>query len=140
MVKTKIKSGVTDMVSIGRFKVTPWHPIKYKGKFVFPFDVRTDGTNYVEAMKCDYVYNIVLDKHHIITIDGVDAVTLGHGFNDDPVTKHPFFGTSAVIEELKTFEGWSDGLVEINDYEKICDRDGLVASLNSGIKNNQSKI
>jgi len=130
MVKTKVKDGVIDMVTIcGKFKVTPWHPIRYKGKFVFPFDIKDYEMNSMSAVNCDYVYNIVLDKNHIITIDGVSAVTLGHGFNDDPVTKHPFFGTSKVIDVLKIFEGWEQGSITIDNYKKSCDDNGLVNSI-----------
>ncbi|AYV82270.1 MAG: hypothetical protein Homavirus23_1, partial [Homavirus sp.] len=88
IIKTTIQSGYTDLVILDDLRVTPWHPIKHNGVWVFPCKVK-------EPMKvyCDYVYNFVLDSHHIMTISGVDAITLGHGFTHDPTLVHPFFGT-----------------------------------------------
>ena len=39
-------------------------------------------------------------------------VTLGHGFQE-PVAQHPFYGTSAVVEDLAAFPGWDQGYVSM---------------------------
>ena len=71
-----------------------------------------------------------MDKNHIITINEVDVIGLGHGFKHDRVLDHPFFGTK-VIEELKKDPGWSNGLITIMDYKPVFENEvqhgGLVA-------------
>lgn len=123
VIKTHIKNGNTDLVLYNGLRVTPWHPIKIGNKWNFPCKIK-------EPMKvhCDYIYNFVLDNHHIMTINNVDVITLGHNFTHDPILIHPFFGTNKVIENLKTKPGWHDGLIEISDYKPIYDNNGMIIS------------
>lgn len=53
---------------------------------------------------CPYVYTFVLSSQHIMIINDVECVTLGHDFDDD-VVRHGYFGTQAIIEDLKKLEG-----------------------------------
>jgi hypothetical protein len=99
---------VMECVSVGDLLITPWHPIRLDGEWVFPYDTAED----VRTVTRD-VYNLVLDKGHVVTAEGIEACTLGHGFTDNEVIKHAFYGTSAVVEELKRIdpEGWERGCV-----------------------------
>lgn len=124
VIKTNIPSHYSDIVILDDLRVTPWHPIKYNNEWVYPCKVKEPLKVY-----CDEVYNFVLDSHHIMTISGYDVVTLGHGISDDPVLSHPFFGTQRVIDNLKTDQGWNEGLVEINKYEPKYDENGLICAL-----------
>jgi len=55
---------------------------------------------------------------------------LGHSFDDNDVVKHPFFGSLLVIEHLKRFGGWFDGLVEIDSASIIRHpKSGLICGL-----------
>jgi len=79
VVRTVIEGGRLMMCRIGELKVTPWHPIRIEGKWVFPADV-------VEAQleECDAVYSALLEADidvdaHAFEVEGVTAVTLGHG-------------------------------------------------------------
>jgi hypothetical protein len=123
VIKTNIRNGYTDMLSIGKLKVTPWHPIKIDGKWKFPADVGV-----IEPVKCDYVYNFVLDRCHVMTVSGIDVITLGHGLNEDPVLKHPFFGTDKVVNQLKTHQSWDNGLILLDEYKPNYEG-SLIASL-----------
>jgi hypothetical protein len=123
IIKTKIKSGYIDMLSINGMKVTPWHPIRINNKWDFPANIGT-----LIPVNCDYVYNFVLDKHHIMHIGGTDIITLGHGISSDPVLKHPFFGTEKVIDHLKTHPGWETGLIEMDEYNPSYDNNGMISS------------
>lgn len=82
-------SGYTNMLSLNGMKVTPWHPIRIndKGTWNFPAKIGT-----VILVECDYVYNFVLDKHHIMTINGIDVITLGHEIKSESnrTFKNPF--------------------------------------------------
>jgi hypothetical protein len=95
------------MVQLNNLCITPWHPILNpilkNGKWIFPADLVP-----LQDRLIDTVYNLVLSSGHIIDVEGYECVTLGHGFQE-PTVKHEFFGTQAVIDDLKKLPGWSDG-------------------------------
>lgn len=134
VVKTKTNTGYSDLVTIGNFRVTPWHPVKVDGQWKFPNTI-----NKPNRSCCDYVYNFVLDHHHVITIDGIDAVTLGHNFVTDPVLQHPFFGSEKIIKFLKENQGWKAGLVELRNYEAVYEN-GLVSGYKKLESSNNTSI
>ena len=121
VLKTKIKNGSTDMMIFNGMRVTPWHPVRINNKWSFPSDIKHPTRVHV-----DYVYDFVLDSHHIITINGIDAITLGHNFTHDPILIHKFFGTDKVIENLKSHKSWDSGLIEITEYNPQYDKDGII--------------
>lgn len=123
IIKTKIKSGHVDMLSLNGMKVTPWHPVRINNKWDFPANIGT-----LIPVNCDYVYNFVLNEHHVMHIGGTDIITLGHGISNDPILKHPFFGTNKVIDHLKTHPGWADGLIEMDEYKPSYDNNGMISS------------
>ena len=88
---------------IGNLHITPYHPILIAGKWQFPQDI-VGSTEY----QVSTVYNLLLDSGHIVAADDGLAVTLAHGFKDD-IVSHPFFGTDAVVENLKQQTGWEQG-------------------------------
>jgi Mg-chelatase subunit ChlD len=110
----------------GGLLITPWHPIRMScgdnDAWSFPADISTAKPIFVKN-----VYNLVLDSHHAVLVDGVFCVTLGHGFVHDKVVAHAFFGTSAgattlllqfffscflaVLDFLSRLPGWDLGLV-----------------------------
>lgn len=105
--------------------ITPWHPVRINGVWKFPQDLGN-----VIVYDTPSVYNFVLDKLHIMTINNVECVTLGHGFQE-PVVKHPFFGTEKVIEDfkMKYSNGWNKGLILLNSASISRDVDtGMVNS------------
>lgn len=122
VIKTFIPSGATDMVNLNGFRVTPWHPIRVNGAWTFPHEVKAPI-----KLHCSHIYNFVLDQHHIITIDGFDAITLGHNYTNDPVLSHPFFGSQKVIDHLQTHPGWAAGLIELETYNPSYDENGLIS-------------
>jgi hypothetical protein len=76
---------------------------------------------------CDQVYNFVLDRGHVLMIEGIPCVTLGHGF-EGPVMSHPYFGTDRVVNDLLRMPGWDDGVVLLNGTLR-CPDTGLVCGL-----------
>lgn len=91
------------MSQIDGLSITPWHPIRVKGVWQFPASLYF----YTERM-LQTVYNFVLDKGHIVNVEGFDCITLGHGFTE-PIASHEFFGSQRVIDDLKKLPGWSEG-------------------------------
>ena len=68
--------------------VTPWHPVLFAGEWSFPCSIRSPSPLYM-----DCVYNVVLSAGHVIVINGLQFITLGHGNDSHPVLAHAFFGT-----------------------------------------------
>lgn len=92
--------------------ITPWHPIRNSPlePWQFPAEM-AKGIQSVYDIK--RYYNLVLDSGHVVEINGYQVCTLGHGFTDNDVIRHPYFGTNAVIEDLKMRDGWAEGLVQL---------------------------
>ncbi len=108
--------------------VTPSHPVKGNdGKWAFPVDLkpldnpRTGMPRSHHVMRSfSKVYNLVLDSGHTILVGGfvdrkyLEFCTLGHGFEDDEVVSHPFFGNmEAVMGALSKLKGFDEGKVVI---------------------------
>ena len=110
IVETKVASPKSWFVQMGRLAITPYHPIHHNGKWTFPIDLVAPN-----MLDCRSVFNVVLDDQHIIECDGVSCVTLGHGFDDNEVIRHPYFGSQAVIRDLKQCNGWMSGKVILNE-------------------------
>lgn len=90
-------------------QLTEWHPIQdAQARWVFPNAVGRRVVRRVPA-----VYNLVLEREHVAIVNGVACVTLGHGLVG-PVIGHPFYGTSAVIEELSQHADWPTGRVTLS--------------------------
>lgn len=115
VVRTKIPSTETMLVDLSGtqpFFITPWHPVRPLSTSAWTFP-----TNVTEpkATPCDAVYSFLLDEHHVMEIctgkTDYQCVTLGHDFHD-PVCEHAFFGSEKVVEHLKTFPGFANGLIE----------------------------
>ena len=68
--------------------VSPWHPVFIGGHWTFPCSVRMPSLVYM-----DCVYNVVLSTRHIVVINDVEFITLGHGMVGNPVLEHALFGT-----------------------------------------------
>jgi len=92
------------MCWFGGLGITPWHPIRVNNEWRFPIDIVQP-----EEVTLNTVYNIVLYKGHVLDVNGMLCVTLGHNFQE-AVVKHAFFGTERVIEDLSPCKGWDDGL------------------------------
>lgn len=66
------------------------------------------------------MFNFVLDKGHVVEVNGIACVTLGHGFTEKNV-QHSYFGTRAIINDLKSCgSGWKVGYIQLksDDFER----------------------
>ena len=102
--KMGTKQAAQPMVRLGGCLITPWHPVLHKMKWCYPADL-----GIIEDLPVQSVYNLILEGGHIVDIDGVLTVTLGHGFNS-PVVKHDFFGNeSSIIRAICYQPGFDEG-------------------------------
>lgn len=85
--------------------ITPWHPVKMDGSWKFPYDIHN-----IEEVPCEAVYNFVLDKGHVILVNGIECITLGHNFKGD-VIGHEYFGSNSVVNDLRSLDPTNSGYV-----------------------------
>ena len=94
----------------GGLLITPWHPVRASGDKSWVFPCLWLGK--VDHYRMECFYDFVLDKHHVVEINATEVLTLGHGFQE-PVAKHEYYGTTAVLNDLRKEEGWAKGFVEL---------------------------
>lgn len=102
---------------------TPYHPVRVNGEWVFPLNTQEEKISiYAES-----VFSFALDSEHVMIIDGVEAVCLGHGFLG-PVIEHSYFGSKNVLDDLDRLS--SNGYVEITpEYLGRSPETGLICSI-----------
>eukprot|EP00927_Polykrikos_kofoidii_P001876 TRINITY_DN10730_c0_g1_i1.p1 TRINITY_DN10730_c0_g1~~TRINITY_DN10730_c0_g1_i1.p1 ORF type:complete len:965 (+),score=112.30 TRINITY_DN10730_c0_g1_i1:302-2896(+) len=89
--------------------ITPRHPVRIGGAWRRPSDL--PETQEADDLFVD-LYNFVLDRCHVLLVDGVECVTWGHGFSGHTVG-HFFYGSNRVLTALAMLPGWEDGRVEV---------------------------
>ena len=108
------------MVHLDGLCITPWHPIRMNGEWIFPADI----VNFHDRI-LNTVYNLVLEHGHIAIVEGYECVTLGHNFNE-PVVQHPYFGSDRIIRDLMKVPGWSSGRPTFTNLVALRDESGLI--------------
>ncbi len=109
------------LCAINGVRISPWHPVATHGcDWCFPSSLAP-----VVTQSIDFLYNVVLSQQHIITINGLHCITLGHGVTHHPVLSHPFFGTKAVIQALRRLPVADDGRIHA-EFGFVRDASGLV--------------
>jgi len=87
--------------------ITPYHPIRIGKEWHFPIDLSQP-----KLYPCNKYYNLVLTTSHVVVINNMECVTLGHNFTE-PVVSHPYFGSKDIIEDLRKLPGWDAGVVQL---------------------------
>ena len=106
--------------------ITPWHPIRINGKWTFP-----ENINQSSEKDCEKIYSFILNKNHVIYINDIECVTLGHGIQNDDVVSHDYFGNMRkIINDLDKMRGWDEGKIILKNNPIIKDSNtGLVVKL-----------
>lgn len=134
--KLMTNSGVATVLCVIKFKfngtickygttgITPFHPIYFQNKeWKFPNDVDVfQKENYN-----GYVYDFVLNEKHTVKLNGMYAVTLGHNFKED-VVSHDYFGNK-IIFDLQKHTDWETGLIQMDNWEFIRNKENIVIGL-----------
>jgi hypothetical protein len=103
--------------------ITEWHPIRINGEWEFPIN----KLDCVIVNNLNLVYNLILEEHHVVYLNGVEVVTLGHGFKGD-VIEHDFFGNMNKIKEYYVDKS-IDGFIELSHNQTTRNEKGLVNGL-----------
>jgi hypothetical protein len=130
VLKTEIVGGTADICNIGDLQITPWHPIRHSGRWIFPADICQPATT-----SCDAVYSILLvpDSNpdaHGVWISDILCVTLGHGVlraQKGDVRAHEFLGSyTKVLDSIRALPGFFD-------ESGVARSDGVVRSMETGL-------
>ena len=104
IVKTMIRNGKTNLVRLGsNLRITPYHPVRLKGKWCFPNDLGE-----VKCEDCDAVYSFVVEREEdqqqqeeksmSICVGGLECASLGHGdTNSNTAHGHSYFGNRMLV-------------------------------------------
>ena len=116
VVRTAVDTGGVRVCRVGgggddAVVLTPFHPILQHGEWVFPCSVGVECMD-TFVLKDAYVYDFVLSHGHDLLVNGTACVTLGHGVATGAAA-HSFFGSDAVVQELRAFPGYSEGEVTL---------------------------
>lgn len=99
--------------------ITPTHPVRKGGEWTKP----CKESGIIDIFKVDRLYNVVLDRSHLLLVNGVESITWGHDFTDRQIY-HPFYGSSKKIEScllLMTTDTFSNGSIRINKFIRDSD-------------------
>jgi len=117
VVETLIESGYRDYANINGVLITPWHPIKIglhgkKETWHFPGELFSTYSYPSSSM-----ITLVLENHHVMFINGLKCITLGHNFTNHSKLIHPYYGTNKVIENLNYYfpEEYAHGKISVKD-------------------------
>jgi hypothetical protein len=134
VIKIKCENDMCRMVNINGLSITEYHPVQnpytIENEWVFPRDIGESAD-----IHCEYMYNFVLDKNHIVNINKVGCVTLGHGFTDNAVITHDYYGTYKVINDLKKMRDsngndvYEEGLITLKSNCVIRDENNIVVGI-----------
>jgi len=117
VIKSICKGNKADLVELqGGLIVTPWHPVRIGNVWKFPADIGV-----TKQRECPAVYNFVLESGHVMIINDTECVTLGHGLKE-PVVDHEYFGTERVVSDLRKFDSWSYGIIELTPESIVRDQ------------------
>eukprot|EP01105_Mastigella_eilhardi_P022297 TRINITY_DN5487_c0_g1_i1.p1 TRINITY_DN5487_c0_g1~~TRINITY_DN5487_c0_g1_i1.p1 ORF type:complete len:573 (-),score=156.86 TRINITY_DN5487_c0_g1_i1:55-1773(-) len=112
----------------GGLRITPWHPVFFAGAWCFPADLADAVPAAVDADVAD-VYSYVLEGGATVDVCNVPCSSLAHGVKGD-VREHPYWGTDAVLADLRRMPGWDRGLVTLDAGAVVRDpASGLACSL-----------
>ncbi len=128
--------------------LTPWHPFALRPESdysyfpsIYPNKEKSYfPAEYPGATKVSYsglVYNIVLEERACIGAIGAWspdpacwAATLGCDYNYIPQFKHPYYGSEAVINDLKATGKYESGYITVKSYDVQRDPEtGLVSKI-----------
>lgn len=110
IVRTACVNEQAELVEMpGGARLTPYHPVKLGDDWRFPLDLAAS-----KVRTCKAVCSLVLKgRAPEILVDGVPCIALGHGIQEG-VARHDYFGSRAVIDDLKRFAGYRKGRVELS--------------------------
>lgn len=112
----------TEIVQIGNLFITPTHPIYVNGRWILPKNHHQCKILWITDCK---VYSFALEFDHVMIINDIKVICLGHGFND-PVVKHPYLSSQRIVEDLYCQKDF-DGKVRFSSSDFLTQNTGQVS-------------
>jgi hypothetical protein len=116
IVETKVED--IAMIQVGNLSISPWHPIKKNGIWIFPNNLKEKEIIQYEGKI--YSFLLVNKKGQYaedLIIENEVCIAFAHGIENDEVATHPFYGSMAVVDELKLAPE-NDGKVRIASVKR----------------------
>lgn len=90
---------------------TLWHPVYVNQAWRHPADIGK-----IQRVNTDAIYNFVLEKGHVLIINGIMTCTMAHDMTANAVIDHPYFGKRRpgqrnIIDDLSADPGWTSGYI-----------------------------
>eukprot|EP00933_Yihiella_yeosuensis_P037383 TRINITY_DN31298_c0_g1_i1.p1 TRINITY_DN31298_c0_g1~~TRINITY_DN31298_c0_g1_i1.p1 ORF type:complete len:824 (-),score=168.37 TRINITY_DN31298_c0_g1_i1:227-2698(-) len=108
-------------------RLTPHHPVLSDADktWRFPSDIAP-----VQELPCEAVFTFVLaDGACAFLVENVPCASLGHGLAEATV-QHHYLGSSRVLDDLRLFDGFSMGLIDLGPDSIVRDVEtGLICQL-----------
>jgi len=120
VLRTKCKDGMMEYCKTDSgLAITKYHPMKYNGEIVFPKDVLES-----QLYESEYMYTLLLkNRQAFVIINDFEVIALAHNIQNDDVARHSYFGTEAIVEQLKQCQGWDKGVVTFESSLELFERD-----------------
>lgn len=128
ILKTRTMTPVPAIKFSSGLIITPNHPIFNifeNREWQFPKDVKN-----VQAIDiCVDFYDFVIDSDHVIVVNGVPCITLGHNITNNSVLEHDYLGSNLVIDDLNIISNAQNtpGIAEIRSHNIIRDENGYIS-------------
>jgi hypothetical protein len=100
------------MCTVGDLTLTEYHPVFDNGVWRNPIDLVP-----VKLMPMLKLINFLLDYGHVVNIDGILTVSLGHGLSEAGLA-HPYFGSrDRLLEDMKGQPGFHERRVVFKNLQ-----------------------
>ena len=121
VIETKCEKGKEQMVKIDNLQITPYHPIM-DDTYTWTFP---KFMGEVKEVSCESMYTFIVKDRGSVIIDNHIFATYGHNLEGD-VISHNYFGTEKVVQDLKMFETYDYGHINLIKTDIKRGRDGLI--------------
>jgi len=95
IIRKEIPHGFIELAELNKMLIIPNHPIQIYEEWTKPNDVTK-----INFVKCDCLYGLILDKHHVITVNGNNVLTFGRGMEEE-VFEHTRKDTEELFWKLE---------------------------------------
>jgi len=98
----------TRICKINGLRISRKHPVKTTphGPWVMPEDITEGGVT--ELTEAIFTHNFVLSEGGTVSVNGMCVITLGDNESAALSPPHPFYGTSRVVDHLRTLPSWPE--------------------------------
>lgn len=114
--------------------ITAYHPIRDPSTKQWTFPCFATGALSALELNHEFVYTFLLDGGNCVSINDVDVVALGHGLTDNDVVSHEYLGTQRVVEDIEACNGFSTGVVTIDDFARDAKSQRITGVLQLGLQ------